>query len=109
MWEPTGTFSPDCLESLTLDLCLWGSPPVWSLAHQTWRQVWLRFLKAISPEASLLSTMIACPSLFTWVSLGIFLRLFKNSSDSHYKGFCYPFVFSAFLSFPHIPYHDRLS
>ena len=68
MWEPTGTFSPDCLESLTLYLCLWCSPPVWSLAHQTWRQVWLRFLRAISPEASLLSTMIACPSLFTWVS-----------------------------------------
>ena len=63
------------------------SPPVWSLADQTQSWGQLRFLRAIQLEVPLLSTVIASPSLFTWVPLGIFLRLFKNGSDSHYNGF----------------------
>ena len=65
-------------------------------------------LRAIPLEVPLLSTVIARPSLFTWVPLGIFLGLFKNGSDSHYKGFLL-FLCLCFLSFPHIPYHNRLS
>ena len=63
------------------------SLPVWSLADQTWSRGRLRCRRAIPLEVPLLSTVIASPSLFTWVPLGIFLRLFKNGSDSHYKGF----------------------
>ena len=44
-------------------------------------------LRAIPLEVSLLSIVIASPSFFTWIPPGILLRLFKNSSDSHYKGF----------------------
>jgi len=55
--------------------------------RQTWSWGPLRCLRAIPLEALLLSTEIASPSPFTWVSPGIFLRLFKNSPDSHYKGF----------------------
>ena len=63
------------------------SLPVWSLADRTWSQGLLRCMRVILFEAPLLSTVIASPSLFTWVPLGIFLRLFKNGFDSHYKGF----------------------
>jgi len=63
------------------------SPPVWSLADQTWSQGWLGCLRAILLEVSLLSIVIASPSFFTWIPPRILLRLFKNSSDSHYKGF----------------------
>ena len=83
------------------------SPPVWSIVDQTWIRGQLRCLRAIPLGVPLLSTVIASPSLFTWVPLGIFLRLFKNGSDNHYKGV--PLSFSAFLSFPHILYHSTLS
>ena len=39
--------------------------PVWSLADQTWSRGLLRCLRAILLEVSLLSTVIAGPSLFT--------------------------------------------
>ena len=68
----------------------------------------LRGLRAIPLEMPLLSTAIASPSLFTWVPQGIFLRLFKNGFPL--RGLPpFPSSFSAFLSFPHIPYQNRLS
>ena len=91
------------------------SPPVWSFADRTWSQGRLRCLRAIPLEMPLLSTVIASPSLFTWVPLGIFLRLFKNGFHSHCNGFrpflcLYLFIyFFAFLSCPHISYHNRQS
>lgn len=86
------------------------SPPLWSLADRTWSWGQLRRLRAILLAVPLLPTVIASPSLFTWVPLGIFLRLFKNSSDSHYKGFHLFLCLSLPLFlFPHIPYHNRLS
>ena len=63
------------------------SSPVWSFADWTWSWGRLRCLWAISLVIPLLSTVIEIPSLFTWVSLGIFFRLFKNGSYSHCKGF----------------------
>ena len=80
---------------------------VWSLADRTWSWERLRCLRAILLEVPLLCTVIASLSLFTWVPLGIFLRLFKNGSDSCYKSF-HRFLFFC-LSFPHIPCHNRLS
>ena len=86
------------------------SLPVWSVADRTWSRGWLRCLRAIPLEVPLLSTAVASPSLFTWAPLGIFLRLFKNVFHSHGEGFClFLCLFFAFLSFPHIPYHNRLS
>ena len=86
------------------------SLPMWSFADRTWSRGRLRCLRAITLEVPLLSTVIASPSLFTWAPLGIFLRLFKNVFHSHCKGFhLFLCLFSAFLSFPHIPYHKRLS
>ena len=91
------------------------SLPVWSFAYQTWSWGRLRCLRAIPLEMPLLSTVIASPSLFTWVPLGIFLRLFKNGFHSHCNGFrpflcLYLFIyFFAFLSCPHISYHNRQS
>ena len=81
MWGPPGTFSPDCLESLTPETYASGavSLPVSSFADWTWSQGWLICLRAIPLEVPLLSTVIANPSLFTWVPLGIFLWLFKKS------------------------------
>jgi len=53
-------------------------------------------------EVPLLSTLIANPSLFTCVPPEIFLRLFKNGSDRHNKGFrLFPYLSLPF--FPHIP------
>ena len=87
------------------------SPPVWSLADQTWSQGLLRCLRTILLEVPLLSTVITSPFFFTWVPLGNFLRLFKNSSDSmasgHTRASACSFVFFC-LSFPHIPYRNRL-
>ena len=91
------------------------SPPVWSFADWTWSWGRPRCLRAIPLEVPLLSTVIASPSLFTWVPLGIFLRLFKNGFHSHCNGFrpflcLYLFIyFFAFLSCPHISYHNRQS
>ena len=60
--------------------------------------------EAIPLEIPLLSTVIASPSLFTRVPLGIL------SFNSHCKGFHHFLcLFFTFLSFPHIPYHNRLS
>ena len=60
---------------------------VWSFADWTWSWGRLRCLRAILLEMPLLSSAITSPSLFTWVSLGIFLRLFQSSSNSHCWGF----------------------
>ena len=63
------------------------SLPVWSFADWTGNWGRLRCLRAIPLEVPLLSTVIASPPLSTWVPLRVFLRLFKNSSHSHCKGF----------------------
>ena len=89
VWGPLGTFSPDCLQSLipgayTTEDSLFS---IWSFADQTWSKGWLRCLRAILLEIPVLSTVIPSPSLFTWVTLGIFLRLFQSRSDSHCWGF----------------------
>ena len=83
---------------------------VWSFADKMWSQRRLRCLRAIPLEVSLLSTVIANPSLFTWVPLGIFLREFKNGFHSHCKGFrLFLCLFLPFFFSPHIPYHNELS
>ena len=83
------------------------SLPVWSFEDQTWSQGRLRCLRAIPFEVPLPSTVIAIPSLFTWVLLGICLRLFKNGFHSYaMKGFhlflCLFLPFFLFLIFPTI-------
>ena len=61
-----GTVSPDCLESPTPDLCLWGQSLLRvALADRTWSQGWLGCLRAILLEMPLLSTIIISPPLFT--------------------------------------------
>ena len=121
MWGPLGTFSPDCLESPTPETYAsegsLSSSVVLCRLDMEWgggrvgggRQ--LRCLRAIPLEMPLLSTGIASPSLFTWVPLGIFLWLFKNVFHSRCEGFCLflCLFYFAFLSFPHIPYHNRPS
>ena len=72
----------------------------------SWGQ--LGCLRAIPLEVPLPFTVIANPSLFTWVPLGIFLRLFKNCSYNNYEGFRLFLFLSAFLSIPHVPYHNKL-
>ena len=109
MWGSPGTFIPDCLESWTPESYTSEGSLSSSvvLADRTWSQEQLRCLRAILLEVTLLSTVIASPSFFIWVPLGNFLRLFKNSSDSQYKGFClFLCLFLPFL--PHIPYRNRL-
>ena len=61
-------------------------------------------MRAIPIEVPFLSTVIASPSLFTWVPLGIFLRLFQDGSYRHYEGFrLFLFLpFFLFLIFPTI-------
>ena len=71
---------------------------VWSFADRTWSRGQLRCLKAIPTEVPLLSSVIASPSLFTWVPLRIFLRLFQDGSYSHYEGF-HLFLFLPFFLF----------
>ena len=82
------------------------SLPVWSFAYQTWSWGWLRCLRAIPLVVPLLSTVIVSPSLFTWVPLGIFLRLFRNGSHTHCEGFrlflCLFCLFFFFFIFPNI-------
>ena len=70
---------------------------------------WLRGLTAIPLEVPLLSTVIASPSLFTWVPLGTFLWLFKKVFHSHCEGF--RLFLCLFLPFfpPPFPYCNRLS
>ena len=111
MWGPLGTFSPDCLESPTPET--YASEGSLSsrvvLCRPDIEPGRLRCLRSIPLEVPLLSTVIA--SLFTWVPLGIFLWLFKNVFHSRCEGFCLflCLFYFAFLSFPHIPYHNRLS
>ena len=86
------------------------SLPVWSFADRTRSWGRLRCLRAILLEVPLLSTVIASPSLFTWVPLGIFLRLHKSVFHSHCKGFrLFLCLFLPFFFSPHIPYHNELS
>ena len=107
MWGPPDTFSPDCLESPTLETYASGGSlsssvvlcrPDMELGGGGGEGVWLRCLRAIPPEVLLLSTKIASPSIFTWVPLGIFLRMFKSGSYSHYEGF-HLFLFLPFFLF----------
>ena len=81
-------------------------PPLWSFADWTWSRGRLRCLRAILLEMPLLSTARASPYLFTWVPLGIFLRLFKNGFHSRCEGFrlflCLSLPFILFLIFPTI-------
>ena len=82
MWGPLGTFSPDCLESPNPETYASGGSFSSSvgLCRPDIEKGQLRFLRAIPLEVPLLSTVIASPSLFTWVPLDIFLRLFKKGS-----------------------------
>ena len=107
VWGPPCTFGPDCLESQTPETYASGyslSSRV-VLCRPDMELGALRHLRAIPLEMPLLSTAIASPSLFIWVPLGIFLRLFKNGFHSHYEGFhlflCL-FFFFIFLIFPTI-------
>ena len=87
MWGPPGTFSPDCLESPTPETYTSGGSlsSRWSFADQTWSWGRVRCLRAILLEVPLLSTVIASPSLFTWLPLDIFLfRLIHSSFHSHH-------------------------
>ena len=112
MWGPPGTFSPHGLESQTPETYASGGSLSSSVVtcRPDLEPGRLRCLRAIPLEMPLLSTAIASPSLFTWVPLGIFLRLFKNGFHSHCEGFRLFLRFSLpFFFFPHIPYHNRLS
>ena len=100
----TGTFSPDCLVNLTPGAYTsegshFSSIFFWSL--QTGPGVWgqLRCLAVVLLEMPLLSTVITSPSLFTWISLGIFLRLFQRGSNSHARVtvYCLVLFFFCFL------------
>ena len=62
---------------------------------RSWRH--LRCLRAIPLRAPILFRVIASSSLFTWVPREIFLRLFKNGSDSHYQ--CFSLFLCLYLSF----------
>ena len=103
MWGPPGTFSLDCLESPTPETYASGGNPSSSVVPRRpdIAPGAVRHLRAIPLEVlevPLLSTVIANPSLFTCVPPEIFLRLFKNGSDSHYKGF-HLFLCFSLLSF----------
>ena len=76
-----------------------------------WKQVWLRFLRAISPEASLLCTMIACPSLFTWGSVGFFSGCLRTVPTAITRASAYPFVFFclSFFSSYSLPWQTVLA
>ena len=84
---------------------------VWSFAYWTWSRGWLRCLRAILPEMPFLPMIITSPSLFTWVLLGLFLRLFQSRSSRHCWGFSLLpgsyFIYLFFASYfpPHILYH----
>ena len=78
VWAPPGTFSPNCLESLTpgtytSEGSLFSSMVLCRQDMQPWT---LRCLRAIMLEMLLLSA-VTSPPLFTWVPLGNFLRLFE--------------------------------
>ena len=112
MWGPPGTFGPDCLESLTpgaytSEGSLFSSMAVCRPDMELGQ---LRCLRAFLLEMPFLSTVITSPSLFTWVSLGILLRLFQSRYNSLCWGFSLLpdfFVFSYFI--PYILYHNILS
>ena len=109
MWEPPRTLIPDCLESLTPGAYTTEDSlfSIWSFADRTWSQGRLRCLRAILLEMPILSTVIPSPSLFTWVTVGIFLRLFQSRSNSHCWGFSLltgSFFFFLVYFHPHILY-----
>ena len=54
----------------------------------------------------LLSTIITSPSLFTWVPLGIFLRLCRSRSNTHAGVSAFPWSFFASYFPPHILYSN---
>ena len=100
------TFSHDYLESMTpgaynSEGSLFSSMV---FADQTWSRRQLRCLRTIPLEMPLLSTVIASLSLFTWVPLGILLRLFQSRSNSHCWGISLLtgsfFLFSSLSSLP---------
>ena len=107
VWGPLGTFSPVCLESPTPETFASGGSLSSSVVLCRWDRGRLRCLKAVLLEMPLLSTVIASPSLFTWVPLGIFLRLFQSRSNSHCWGFSLStgsFFFFLVYFHPHILY-----
>ena len=102
---------------IVLRVCLEPTPqravssPVWSFADQTWSWGQLRCLRAFLLERPFLSTVITSPSLFTWFSLGIFLRLFQSRFNDHCWGFSlmpdffppiFLFIFSTIISEPSV-------
>ena len=87
VWGPLGTFSPDCPETPTPGAYTSGGSVSSSvvLCRPDRESGWLRCLRAIPLEMPLPSTVIASPSLFTWVSLDIFLfRRIHSSFHSHH-------------------------
>ena len=85
------------------------SSPVSSFADRTWSRGQLRCLREIPLEMPLLSTVVTSPSLFTWVPLGIFLRLFQSRSNSHCWGFSLSLVFFVSYCPPRILYRNTPS
>ena len=72
-----------------------GEKGLRKLLTQTSKGVW---------RVPLLSTVIASPSIFTWVPLGIFLRLFQSKSNSHAGASVFPLSFFASYLPPNILY-----
>ena len=98
VWGSRGTFSPNCPESLTPGAYNSGASLYFSvfLHNQTGSQGQLRCLRVTSLEMPLLSTIIASSSLFTWVTLGIFLfKLIHDSFHSHH--YSLSLLFGSFL------------
>ena len=100
MWGPLGTFSPDCLESptpgpYTLEGSFLSSVvlcrPDMELGGR------LKHLRVILLEVSLLSTVIASPSLFTWVPLGSFSGKFKADLKVIVQASVFPSLFMTLL------------
>ena len=85
------------------------SCPLWFFTDWTWSLGWLRCLRAILLEMLLLSTVLTSLSLFTWVPLGIFLRLFQSRSNSHFGGFSLSLVFFVSYCPPRILYRNTPS
>ena len=108
-WSPTVTYNWGSSGVIRMGACVgapghlqpqlsWESDP-WGLclggqslfqygpfSDWTWNQGWLRCLRAILLEIPL-PTIMTSPSLFTWVLLGLFLRLFQSRSNRHCGGF----------------------
>ena len=111
MWGPLGTFSPGCLENPTTGTYASGGSLSSSVApyRQTWSWGPLRCLRAIPLEALLLSTEIASPSPFTWVSPGIFSGCLRTVLTAITRASASTLVFLCLSFFPHTPCHNRLT